>query len=444
MDLLLPLLLPPLLGILAGPQPVVPTVPDGTSTVVVRLDGEEVAVVEEGPWSFTVDLGSAPSPHRLTAEAFDDLGTSLGSATRRLNQAPHPEHLTVSVVDRGDGSGLLLRLGGGSELGTPEAVHAFADGRALEAAGPGLFELAPPDPAADLPLVVQLVHGGNLVERGRFLLRRREGAWTVEPARVRAISAVPEAAASWRTLGEGGVPPGLAGATILGGGGGVGGDVVVVLHPEARGPLRALYDAAWEGLLRGPGSADAAELAAPLGSRDRIFLLSPENARGVRPAARELFANSPFYELDRGGIADTGLSWYLARIAPPPSPLRIADAVAVAGRLAASADRPRAVVLVTVPGEDGSALSPGRAAAYLRDLHVPLRVWVPGEGTAERMSEWGHVTPLPSHGHLQHAVLALRELLAAQRVVWWPGEEVREPAPVPAGTPLRSAGAEAP
>lgn len=420
------------LGLFTGPQPVAASVPDGTAALEIRLDGERVDRQDGPPWVGKVDLGEDLGPYRLEVVAIDDGGDVLARTARPLNLPAEPVRLAVSV-EEGAGGGAELQVAGGSAVGTPREVHLFAAGRPLRDLGSGRYLLGeggsgpPGTTTAGRPLVVQLVHPGNVVERGRFFLR---GDRTVRPAAVTAVAVLPAPGArpprsvaglEEAFLRDGAPVPPLA---VLGG---EGGDLVFVVHPAARPVLRNLVRSASveRALQAGAGgrTGEGDPTAIRLSRHDRVYLLSPENVQAATAAERDLFANSPFYPLDRGGIRDTGFSWYLPRLGPEATPPRTADAVAVAGLLAASADRPRAVVLVTAAGEDGSALRPEVVRRYLDDLHVPLRVWVPGgEGATAVAADWGAATALPTWGDLEFQVSLLRDLLAAQRVVWLAGE----------------------
>ena len=112
----------------------------------------------------------------------------------------------------------------------------------------------------------------------------------------------------------------------------------------------------------------------------------------------------------------------MARYGPPPTPERIADAVCVAGSLAAAARRPRAVVLVVDPATvDGSRFTAGTARRYLARLGVPLLVWTAAADPGSLGERWGEVASIATWDQVAAAVGRLRARLDSQAVVWLPG-----------------------
>jgi hypothetical protein len=97
------------------------------------------------------------------------------------------------------------------------------------------------------------------------------------------------------------------------------------------------------------------------------------------------------------------------------------DAVAVAGRLASSRGRRRAVVLVVSHGaEDRSDFTPNLVRHYLAALHVPLVVWSPDYRRSWKVP-WGPVVPIASHDQFNRAAHKLTKTLDRQAVVWLEG-----------------------
>ena len=122
---------------------------------------------------------------------------------------------------------------------------------------------------------------------------------------------------------------------------------------------------------------------------------------------------------------DGGLYWLLTEYSPPAGVApeqRLADAVAVAGLLAAGRNRRRAVVLVIgADAGDTSTFTARAVRRYLRRLKVPLFVWSP-QGAAESLVErWGTVVDVSSMRKLEHAVKDLKRGLEQQRIVWLDG-----------------------
>ena len=116
-----------------------------------------------------------------------------------------------------------------------------------------------------------------------------------------------------------------------------------------------------------------------------------------------------------------GLLWTLTRAnrtLPPAAPRRYADAVAVAGVMAAEQGTRRAVVVLLQRGyRDESARDAATVRDYLRALGVPLHVWSVG-ATKEQRQAWGEVWDVSTRDRLRGAANRLRDDLASQSVVW--------------------------
>jgi hypothetical protein len=103
------------------------------------------------------------------------------------------------------------------------------------------------------------------------------------------------------------------------------------------------------------------------------------------------------------------------------APQSLANAVAVAGRMAATRALRRAVVLIIgKKAEDHSDHDPDAVRRYLADLGVHLEVWSP-EKKKIKKSEWGEVVRTANLRQLGDTVRLLRERLERQRVVWLAG-----------------------
>ncbi len=107
----------------------------------------------------------------------------------------------------------------------------------------------------------------------------------------------------------------------------------------------------------------------------------------------------------------------------PQGSQRIADAVAMAGIVAAGSGRPRAVILIRSGRiEDSSSLTAHQAAEYLRALRVPLLVWRPlSSRDGDSDLEWPGETEIYSLPGFLAATKTLRRTLDQQLVAWVEG-----------------------
>lgn len=103
----------------------------------------------------------------------------------------------------------------------------------------------------------------------------------------------------------------------------------------------------------------------------------------------------------------------------PDATLRLADAVAVAGQIAAGGPRRRAVVLVlSSKHHDDSTFAPADVQHYLQQIMVPLQVWRAGRPRADG---WPQGMTVNARS-LVKAVRAIRDVLDRQRVAWVEGD----------------------
>ncbi|MCG8454912.1 MAG: hypothetical protein MI919_01425, partial [Holophagales bacterium] len=175
---------------------------------------------------------------------------------------------------------------------------------------------------------------------------------------------------------------------------------------------------------QGQGNPEILRHEMSLGVRDRLIFLWPVVEQQPHPR----FSEVSFFDGQSHGFDQGGFFWFLTRLYPLDRSLEqgrqlLADAVAVAGRRAASADRRRAVVLVTGrKPEDGSRLAPESSRGYLRSLGVPFHVWTPGTLLPGDAAEaWGEARPVQSLERLRRAFRELEKDLESQRILWVEG-----------------------
>jgi hypothetical protein len=167
---------------------------------------------------------------------------------------------------------------------------------------------------------------------------------------------------------------------------------------------------------KGKGGIDSLRHDMQLGPLDRIRFIHPDARRyGSADVVSELFPSSQDFT-----VAEGGLFWLLSRVVQEIGPeVRLADAVAVAGLQALTANHRRAVLLVldgTTP--DASRYDPAIVRRYLAAIHVPLYVW------SVRATPWGEVQDVSSFSSLRKAFDRLAADLASQRIVWLDGRHL--------------------
>jgi len=162
--------------------------------------------------------------------------------------------------------------------------------------------------------------------------------------------------------------------------------------------------------------------------RFEMTLGREETIRFVWPVSRTIEkpgADVELFDVSRDLDArDGGVLWFLARFYPRddgPKRQRLADAVAVAGLQALSANHRRAVLLVlSEKPPDTSRSDPALVRRYLASIRVPLFVWTLGDPAAPQAAAWG-AEPVSSLGKMRKAFARLKRELAAQRILWVDG-----------------------
>lgn len=425
------------LGLITGPRSVEVAATAPVTRVELLLDGARVGASEEPPWSFEVDFGDEPAPHRLVAVGFDGEGAEVARASIPINLQPREAGLRV-VIEEGTGGGVAARLVPSSIDGSaPSELAAWLDGEPLETvAGPERFERLPL-PGADLEelhfLSVEVTFASGATARTERVFGgeidraadARNTAVAIEARRRRDRLDSPEEARGLILAGgEPALPVGLEDD---------GADLVVVRDRSAHRELVAM-------------TGGRSITLAPR-RNDRMYLIAP----GARPVPRgsgpyELFPITPALSGARGSL----LFW-IVRLVHDPSPgapEELAAAVSVAGMRAASGGRPRAVLLVIGPESPPvSVEDAGWARSFLARLGVPLTVWriqrdltnIPPrermkaieEGApvidrraalAEARAAWGEVEDVASPIAAADAAKELLRRVDRQQVVWIDGE----------------------
>jgi hypothetical protein len=397
-----------LIGLISGVHPIeVQVLPGaGISSVVFRLDGSEVARVEQPPWRASIDFGSGLLPHELVATARDGSGREVGRTRRSLNTPQSPAKIEILMERDHDGRPIAARvLATSVRRDHPVRVSLKLDGSLLvldsklRAGIPTRLDLsrthvlsATADFSGDAIARTDVAFGGDLGD-----------------AAISGLTAVPLR---------------LTTSTAL--------DSLGKAFQSPRGRIRPVAldrDDATILVVRHPLNIEAARrLGRP--SRDYPLTFDDDERVGIIwpiPVAPEGSSQSELFEsAGPFGRRDLGYHWLLASGArvgkPSPPPYRFADAVAVAGLQASGSGTRRAVVLVE--GEerrDASRYSPAEVELYLSALGVPLRIW---SMTGVSSSRWhGRETEdISSFFKLTLAVKRLKEDLNSQRIAWFVGD----------------------
>jgi len=435
------------LGLVVGPQPVELAVsggetPGGTAHEVAGielwLDGERVGEIPGPPWIATVDFGRDLVPHELVAVARDEEDDEVDRARLWVN-VPRPvvDARIVFGTPAPGGTGAFTPPGSASvvweavDLPPPESWAVRLDGEELRVTDLDRFELPPVDPETLHFLTVRLDFGDGVQARAEasfggiysdfvsaeltaVAVRRRQ-----EPQGRGGRLDGPEDLAGWFLDERGREIPVVALDRRPPS------NVVLVIDPAAQEPLYSLA------LIMGKRRRRA--VLQRLGLDDRVIYLRPgaERVAGERQvfdAFRPLVYPLAERRMDFVQVVTLALAGENEDLSHHPR--RLADAVAVAGMLAAEGRRSRAVVLVVGGGGGDSRLLPEQARGYLRALGVPLYVWRAAtreeakEGLSE-LPEWPEARPLVRHQDFIERVGEVRDDLDAQRVVWLDGTHLQ-------------------
>lgn len=442
-----------LVGLMAGEMTVDLRVDPAVRAVEVRVDGQPIHRMEEPPWGFQVDWGSEIRPRELEVVAFDGEGRELDRDRGWINL--HASQAKAQIVFAPPGKkgriphfGLRWRTVG---IRTPESVVAHFDEKKLDIDQTGQILLPDYDPdelhwlsvevdfgAAGKEVLGASVGGENLFELDTEL--------TPVAVEVESRLGGPDLGGLFRIDDEPLTVHGVEKGPI---------EVLMVCDPAAVRNLLVLSRAARVGsnTIRGSGirrslpgtltqsfslgeiDADAEVTAWDLYTRDpgisefgrlgentTLRFLWPQTAswRG------SVLSPETFHQSPAQPMAGTGLLASTYRQSPPQMPNQVAPAVAMAGLVASSSSRRRAVVLV---GENLGTEDPRYIAMvvrYLQALRVPLYVWTvganPDPGAWPNALHLGDLdNEIRTRNNLGDAIKDLRFDLRRQRIVWLEG-----------------------
>jgi hypothetical protein len=411
------------LGLVSGRVPVELAVTGAPATPVIVavelvLDGAPAGRFAGLPYKGEIDFGKDLLPHHLVARGVDDKGEEVARAEQWVN-VPRPPAEVEAVPQPGpDGRTAGVRLAFQSlTRESPAKVSATFDGSPLPVHGDHLA-LPPYSTDSGHLLSIEAVYPSGLTAR-RDLAFGFGGEVSTD------LTAVPV-----RLLGRAKLPSSPAALASWFSEDGQ------ALRPVAveEGPAELL-------VVRAPGAPPILATIGKVGVRERhatglnrlqfIMTLGKEaRVRFLHPTAQryagaglssELFPSSQDFT-----AKDGGLYWLLAGVVQETrGESRLADAVAVAGIQALTANHRRAVLLV-LDGQtaDASRYEAAAVRRYLAAIHVPLYVWSVGKVDPAITAAWGAVEEISVLSRMQSAFDRLAEDLERQRIVWLDGRHL--------------------
>lgn len=409
------------LGLTSGRQDIAVAVRGPAAAVELMLDGAAVMRVGGPPWKAKLDLGSALAPHELVARALDAQGHEVARTRQMLNMPRPPAEVEILLDGGAKGAPAGARLAWRSLEGVqPAAMSLVLDGKpvALDAQGHAALPLL--DAAVGHVLTAEVRFSDTVVARkdmafGGALGEEVSTDLTAVAVRLRPKKQLPEAKdlQGWFVAGGKPVP-----VTAVDQGRA---EVLIVIDGEAHNEI--------ERILRMRGNLGSSDMAPAQLDRYQIKPGKDYRMRFIWPSARQsagagltadLFDASRVYTPQ-----EASLPYYLQRARPLKEDAalaqRLADAAAVAGLQALTANRPRAVLVVLgKQPRDSSRFDAETVRLYLESIRVPLVVWSL-KGPKSPAAGWGEVEDVSSYSKLQSALERLEENLLAQRVVWVEG-----------------------
>jgi hypothetical protein len=419
---------------------VTPAIP-AIVAVELLLDGAPAGRLAGPPFKGQIDFGKDLLPHHLVARGLDERGEEVARAEQWVNVPRPPAEIEAVPQPGPDGRTASVRLAFQSlTRETPAKVSATFDGSPLPVHGD---RLALPPYSADSGhlLSIEAAYPSGLTAR-RDLAFGFGGEvstdLTAVPVRLLGrtrLPASPAALASWFRAGDKALRPVALEEGPA--------ELIVVRAPGAppllaeigTAGLRARKSRSHGGGTLGLRAPQPQELMAP-----DLDLRQLQLALSLGPAARVRFLHPTAQRYSGAGLPselfpssqdftpqDGGLYWLLAGVVQEvKGETRLADAVAVAGIQALTANHRRAVLLV-LDGTtaDASRYDPAIVRRYLAAVHVPLYVWSlakpPYTGA---VAAWGKVENVSLLSRLENAFESLADNLQRQRIVWLDGRHL--------------------
>lgn len=399
------------LGLVLGPKPVEVVVGQGVAVVELRLDGEQVAMLEGPPWATMVDFGPELKPRLFEAVAFDGGKGEVGRARQFLNLPTEAAVLGAVLEPRQEGQPRIVRLRWESAAGAePTAVRVTLDDQVLQVDDPHRLVLPPVDESMLHLLQVEMDFGRHTTSRVDLTFG---GSYIDEVSTE--ITALP----LWATSKKAKAPTleQIEGWFVKDG------EPLPVIAVE-RGKAELMMVMARPFPFFGvPGERIKIpkSLDLPADLQLRFLSTTPTESQGVSTTF-DLFPISPAY--DREVVDDLyNMLTHLMQPATEGEP-RPTGAVAVAGLAAYRGRQRRAVVLVPPTRWADDSMTPAQVRRYLDFLRVPFEVWNIESGGARQLAPWGEIRPT---GNLDDLAKAYQDLLAdldRQWIVWIDGRHL--------------------
>lgn len=408
------------LGLVVGEQHVAVAVEPPVERVEIRLDGAALGELTGAPWAGSFDFGRQLLPHVLEAVGRDGEGREVDRARQWVN-VPTDRAAARLVPEHRDGKVVAVRLTWRSmDLERPASVSLSFDGQPLAVPSVERFELPPHDPESvhflrarllftdGVEATAEMVFGSSYGDRISFDL-------TAVPLAVERGKLPPVAAmAGWLTAAGEPLAPVAADHGSL---------ELLVVRESAEATFERLRELAaqQQHLRRGPLPFEQGTL----GTDDRIRFVFPtaESSRAPGELTEQLPVSVDVAHFGDGTLLGVLSGAVFADLEVPMPEQRIADAVAIAGLVAAGTKHPRAVLLLlSGASRDVSRFDPAVVRGYLQRLGVPLFVWSLTEPQAA--GPWGEVTDVSSLKGMRLAIHELLEQLDGQWITWVDGRHL--------------------
>ena len=399
------------LGLMGGRHVVDLQVGPDVRSVRMQLNDRAVAVLQEPPWRATVDFGSAIVPAELVAIGYDAKGNEVARAKQLINVPRPVAEFVVTLQNDSEGVPVAAQLKWEHLVGAkPVAISLSVDGKPVTLDKSAAARLPRLDMKHPHLIAAEMKFEDGFVTRRELVVGGEVGDTAeaqMSPVVVRQSGAAPANLSECFT--SGGSPVRVAAVENLPA------QVVFVLDPDPRNPLRKLNPQAGQGLLQRMEARRIFSLDA--GTYMRALFPMPERHSTTSNSTAQLFPPSIDVAAEDGGLL-----WFLTRsyndYLDDTPPRQFADAVGVAGLNAITGAHRRAVVLVLVDQEDFSVNSALSVRNYLASIGVPLFVWSPTGPHPELRERWGEIEDISTRSSMKSAVNRLRAELASQRVAW--------------------------